>query len=50
LETEEEIIKAKELAVEYIKWLNQDLTFQNIDDELNSSSLGQILTTRANHF
>jgi ribosomal protein S18 acetylase RimI-like enzyme len=34
LETEEEIIKAKELIIEYIKWLNQDLSFQNIDDEL----------------
>ena len=34
LETEEETIKAKGLIVEYIKWLNQDLAFQNIDDEL----------------
>jgi ribosomal protein S18 acetylase RimI-like enzyme len=34
LDTEEEIIKAKGLIVEYIKWLNQDLTFQNIEDEL----------------
>jgi ribosomal protein S18 acetylase RimI-like enzyme len=34
LETEEEIIKAKDLIIEYIKWLNQDLAFQNIDDEL----------------
>jgi ribosomal protein S18 acetylase RimI-like enzyme len=34
LETEIEIIKAKELIIEYIKWLNQDLSFQNIDDEL----------------
>ena len=34
LETGEEIIKAKELIVEYIRWLNEDLTYQNIDDEL----------------
>jgi ribosomal protein S18 acetylase RimI-like enzyme len=34
LETAEEIIEAKELIIEYIKWLNQDLAFQNIDDEL----------------
>jgi ribosomal protein S18 acetylase RimI-like enzyme len=34
LETKEEIIKAKELIIEYIKWLNEDLTYQNIDDEL----------------
>jgi ribosomal protein S18 acetylase RimI-like enzyme len=34
LETKEEIIKAKELIIEYIKWLNQDLSLQNIDDEL----------------
>ncbi|MDR0733753.1 MAG: GNAT family N-acetyltransferase [Dysgonamonadaceae bacterium] len=36
LDTEEEIIKAKELVIEYIKWLNQNLTFQNIDDELTN--------------
>jgi ribosomal protein S18 acetylase RimI-like enzyme len=34
LETKEEVIKAKELIIEYIKWLDQDLSFQNIDDEL----------------
>ncbi|MDR2246574.1 MAG: GNAT family N-acetyltransferase [Treponema sp.] len=34
LETGEEIAKAKELILEYVKWLNQDLAFQNIDDEL----------------
>jgi ribosomal protein S18 acetylase RimI-like enzyme len=34
LETKEEVIKAKELIIEYIKWLNEDLTYQNIDDEL----------------
>jgi N-acetylglutamate synthase-like GNAT family acetyltransferase len=34
LETEDEIIKAKELILEYIKWLNQDLAYQNINDEL----------------
>ena len=33
-ETKEEITKAKELIIEYIKWLNQDLAFQNIEDEL----------------
>jgi N-acetylglutamate synthase-like GNAT family acetyltransferase len=36
LETNEEIIKTKDLIIEYIKWLNQDLTFQNIDDELEN--------------
>ena len=36
LETEEEIIGAKNLIMEYMKWLNQDLCFQNIDDELNN--------------
>jgi ribosomal protein S18 acetylase RimI-like enzyme len=36
LETNEEIIKTKDLIMEYIKWLNQDLTFQNIDDELEN--------------
>ena len=35
LETEAEIIEAKNLILEYIKWLNTDLCFQNIDDELN---------------
>jgi ribosomal protein S18 acetylase RimI-like enzyme len=34
LETKEEVIKAKELITEYIKLLNEDLTYQNIDDEL----------------
>jgi ribosomal protein S18 acetylase RimI-like enzyme len=34
LETEDEITKAKELILEYIKWLHQDLAYQNIDDEL----------------
>jgi len=34
LETEDEIIKTKELILKYITWLNQDLTFQNIDEEL----------------
>jgi ribosomal protein S18 acetylase RimI-like enzyme len=34
LETEEEILMAKELIFEYIKWLDTDLAFQNIDDEL----------------
>jgi ribosomal protein S18 acetylase RimI-like enzyme len=36
LETNEEILGAKGLIVEYIQWLNQDLSFQNIDDELNN--------------
>jgi ribosomal protein S18 acetylase RimI-like enzyme len=36
LETNEEILGAKKLIVEYIQWLNQDLSFQNIDDELNN--------------
>jgi ribosomal protein S18 acetylase RimI-like enzyme len=34
-ETEEEILGAKNLIVAYIQWLNQDLCFQNIDDELS---------------
>jgi predicted N-acetyltransferase YhbS len=34
LETNEEIIMARELMLEYIQWLNTDLTFQNIEDEL----------------
>jgi ribosomal protein S18 acetylase RimI-like enzyme len=36
LESEEEIYLAKELILEYIKWLHVDLTFQNIDDELEN--------------
>lgn len=36
LETDKEIIRAKGLILEYIKWLNTDLSFQNIDDELNN--------------
>ena len=36
LETDEEINSAKELILEYIKWLNFDLCFQNIDDELEN--------------
>jgi hypothetical protein len=38
LETEYEIIEAKKLIVEHIQWLNTDLCFQNIDDELTRSS------------
>ena len=34
LETEDEISKAKELILEYMRWLNIDLCFQDIDDEL----------------
>jgi ribosomal protein S18 acetylase RimI-like enzyme len=36
LETNEEISGAKKLIGEYIQWLNQDLSFQNISDELNN--------------
>jgi ribosomal protein S18 acetylase RimI-like enzyme len=36
LETDEEISSAKSLIIEYIQWLNQDLCFQNIDDELDN--------------
>jgi ribosomal protein S18 acetylase RimI-like enzyme len=36
LETEDEILKTKELLCEYIKWLDQDLSYQNIDDELSN--------------
>ena len=36
LETIEEIIKTKDLIMEYIKWINQDLSFQGIDDELDN--------------
>ncbi|AEF82545.1 GNAT family N-acetyltransferase [Leadbettera azotonutricia] len=31
-----EITQTKDLIMEYIKWLNMDLCFQNIDDELNN--------------
>ena len=34
--TEDEILGAKKLILEYIQWLNQDLSFQNIDDELSN--------------
>ena len=36
IETDEEIAGAKRLIVEYAQWLNLDLCFQNIDDELES--------------
>ncbi|MDR2097769.1 MAG: GNAT family N-acetyltransferase [Spirochaetaceae bacterium] len=36
LETKEEISMAKELIMEYVKWLNMDLTFQDIDNELRN--------------
>jgi ribosomal protein S18 acetylase RimI-like enzyme len=36
LETDEEISGAKKLIVAYIRWLNHDLSFQNIDDELSN--------------
>jgi ribosomal protein S18 acetylase RimI-like enzyme len=36
LETEGEISMAKELIIEYVKWLNHDLCFQNIDEELDN--------------
>jgi ribosomal protein S18 acetylase RimI-like enzyme len=32
---EKEILSAKELIMEYIKWLDMDLSFQNINEELN---------------
>jgi N-acetylglutamate synthase-like GNAT family acetyltransferase len=34
LETNEETIKTKDLIMEYIKWIDQDLSFQDINDEL----------------
>ena len=36
IETDEEIAGAKKLIIDYAQWLNLDLCFQNIDDELNS--------------
>jgi ribosomal protein S18 acetylase RimI-like enzyme len=33
---ENEIIETKKLVMEYVEWLNFDLSFQNIDDELNN--------------
>jgi N-acetylglutamate synthase-like GNAT family acetyltransferase len=30
-----EFAKTRALILEYVQWLNQDLSFQNIDDELN---------------
>ena len=36
LETDEEILAAKNLIIQYVQWLDQDLCFQNIDDELNN--------------
>jgi len=36
IETNEEIAGAKKLIIEYAQWLNLDLCFQNIDDELDS--------------
>jgi ribosomal protein S18 acetylase RimI-like enzyme len=35
-ETDEEISGAKKLIVAYVQWLNHDLCFQNIDDELSN--------------
>jgi ribosomal protein S18 acetylase RimI-like enzyme len=35
-ETDEEILGAKKLIVAYIQWLNLDLSYQNIDDELSN--------------
>jgi ribosomal protein S18 acetylase RimI-like enzyme len=34
---EKEIAKAKELILEYIKWLNQSSSFQSVSEELNKS-------------
>ena len=36
IETDEEILGAKNLIIEYTQWLNQDLSYQNIDDELHN--------------
>ena len=36
IETHEEICGAKKLIIEYTQWLNLDLCFQNIDDELKN--------------
>ena len=36
IETDEEIAGAKKLIIEYAQWLNLDLCFQNIDDELDN--------------
>lgn len=36
IETEEEILGAKNLIIEYMEWLNQDLCFQNIEYELTT--------------
>jgi ribosomal protein S18 acetylase RimI-like enzyme len=36
LETQEEILMAKNLILEYIQWLDTDLAFQNIEDELKN--------------
>jgi ribosomal protein S18 acetylase RimI-like enzyme len=35
-ETDEEVSEAKKLIIAYIQWLNQDLSYQNIDDELST--------------
>jgi len=36
IETSDEILGAKNLIIEYIQWLDHDLGYQNIDDELNN--------------
>ena len=36
LDNIEEINGARGLILKYVEWLNHDLTFQNIDDELNN--------------
>ena len=36
LETDEETLKTKDLIIDYLKWINQDLSFQGIDDELEN--------------
>lgn len=36
LNTCDEIVQTKDLIVEYMKWLNADVCFQNIEDELNN--------------
>jgi len=36
IETYEEILGAKNLIIEYVQWLDHDLGYQNIDDELHN--------------
>jgi len=36
IETKEEINGAKRLIIEYLKWLNKDLSYQNINNEIDN--------------